>query len=100
MARASCPFPDRFRCVCRLSRYQYGCGYVDDWVECEARKDNGWYRFYEVKRRQNGTEYLGGECYRPSRWKELQIALERAIDIQLIASVSDDTEDIDLSDLL
>ena len=100
MARAQCPFPERFRVVCHVNRYRPGLGYVDDWLECEAVKYNGWYRFYEVRRNAAGREWHGGEYYRPKRWKELQIALERGVDIRMMESLSEDTEDPDLSDLL
>lgn len=100
MARVNCPFPTRFRCMCRVVRYEYGRGYVDSWVECEAVKENGWYRFYEVKCHSGGREYLAGEHFHAIRWKELQIALDRQVDIQLVDQVSEDTEEVNLDDLL
>lgn len=100
MARSQCPFPEKFRVVCRVSRYRLGLGYVDDWLECEAVKDNGWYRFYEVRRNAAGHEWHGGEYYRPKRWKELQVALERGIDIRMAELPTEDEIVPDLSDLI
>ena len=100
MARAQCPFPERFRVYCFTRRYVYQRGYVEDWIECEAKKENGWYRFYEVKMSAAGRMYLAGEFYHPIRWKELQIALDRGIDIRMAEFPTEDEVIPDLGDLI
>lgn len=101
MARAQCPFPDKFRVYCRRTRYVYGRGYVDDWVECEAFKDHGWYRFYEVRTdNATGREWHAGEYYHPQRWKELQAALDCGVEIRMAEMPVEDEMVPDLADLI
>lgn len=100
MARAQCPFPDKFRVYCYTRRYDGRRGYVDQWVECEAQKENGWYRFYEIRMSAVGTVYHGREHYYPVRWKELQIALDRGVDIQMAEMPTEDETIPDLNDLI
>ena len=99
MSRVKCPYPERFRLLCRRERYT-GHGYVTEWVECEAKKDNGWYACYVIH--DNGREraWYGSQLGRPMRWKELQEAFARGTDVRQITEEPDDVDLPDFSELL
>ena len=101
MARERSPFADRFSVLCLRSKWYPGRGYVDEWVECETRKDNGWYSFYEKVWARNGARYsLGSEVHRPLRWRELQAELASMVQIRPIEGEPEDTEIPDLTEIL
>ena len=101
MARERCPYPDRFGLMYKTTTFMRGRGYVDQWVECEALKDNGWYRFYRRSWDATHTRStLGSMVGTPVRWRDLQRLLEGGDKIAMVPTVDENDEVPDFADIL
>lgn len=101
MTRERCPYPDRFDLLYKATSFVRGRGYVDQWIECVARKDNGWYRFYKKIWNDAHTGFtIGAMVGTPLRWRELQRSLQSGDRLALIEVAAEADDVPDFADIL